>query len=135
MLAECPASLDSRPARCETLEVISTKHRFHGYGSLKFVYRNGQTVRGPLFAIKSVPNPKRRHYRFAVVVSRKVNKSAVLRNRIRRRLYETLRQMEDQVNGAQDIVLTVFQDGVLQEPQDKLRRELRKQLRQSGALK
>jgi ribonuclease P protein component len=60
--------------------MISRAHRFHGYNSLNFVYRNGQTVRGPLFAIKYTINPKRKSYRAAVVVSKKVNKSAVARN-------------------------------------------------------
>ncbi len=64
--------------------MISRKHRFHGYGSLKYVYKNGAAVRGPLFAIKFVENPKRDTYRLAVVISRKINKSAVARNRIRR---------------------------------------------------
>jgi ribonuclease P protein component len=114
--------------------MISTKHRFHGYGSLKYVYRHGRTVRGPLFAIKSVSNPRRQSYRFAVVVSRKVNKSAVARNRIRRRLYETLRQMESSIDGGQDIVLTVFQDSILQEPPANLSRQLKKQLKEAGLI-
>ncbi|MDB5160728.1 MAG: hypothetical protein JWO96_108 [Candidatus Saccharibacteria bacterium] len=114
--------------------MISRFHRFHGYGSLKYVYRNANTVRGPLFSIKSAPNPKRNTYRFAVVVSRKVNKSAVARNRIRRRFYEAMRSMEGQVNGAPDIVLTVFHDSVGQEDYPNLVRQLKKQLRQAGAL-
>ncbi len=74
--------------------MIAKAHRFHGYGSLNFVYKNGKTERGPLFAVKSILNPKRSEYRMAVVVSRKVNKSAVARNRIRRRLYEIVRSLE-----------------------------------------
>lgn len=87
-----------------------------------------------MFSIKSVYNPKRESYRFAVVVSRKVNKSAVKRNRIRRRLYEALREIENDINGPQDIVLTVFHDSVAEEDYSTLTKQLKKQLREAGIL-
>lgn len=68
------------------------------------------------------------------MVSRKVNKSAVARNRIRRRLYEAIRLMEDQISQPHDIVITVFQDGVLQEPFENLSRQLRRQLVLAGVI-
>ena len=114
--------------------MISTRHRFHGYSSLKYVYRHGHTVRGPLFAIKSVENPKRKSYRLAVVVSKKVNKSAVARNRMRRRLYEGVRALESDINKPVDIVLSVYNDAVLDEPWAKLNKQLQKQLSEAGAL-
>ena len=114
--------------------MISRQHRFHGYNSLRYVYRNGQTVRGPLFAIKSVLNDKRDNYRIAVVVSRKVNKSAVSRNRIRRRLYEIVRLLEPELIEPHDIVITVFHDSVLDEPHASLTRQVKKQFNQAGIL-
>jgi ribonuclease P protein component len=71
--------------------MISRSHRFHGYNSLRHVYRHGRMARGSQFAVKAALNPRRQTYRVAVVVSRKVNKSAVARNRMRRRLYELVR--------------------------------------------
>jgi len=115
--------------------MISRKHRFHGYGSLRFVYRNGSTVRGPLFAIKTMPNTKRTSYRLAVVVSRKVSKSAVSRNRIRRRLYETVRSLESSIVSPHDIVITVFHETLLDAPSKELTSQVRKQLRAAGVLK
>ena len=114
--------------------MISTRHRFHGYGSLKYVYRHGRTVRGPLFAVKSIDNPKRRSYRLAVVVSKKVNKSAVARNRIRRRLYEGVRLMQDDITNPADIVLTVYNEAVLNEPWDNLSKQLKKQFKEAGII-
>jgi ribonuclease P protein component len=114
--------------------MISSKNRFHGYGSLKRVYREGQIVRGPLFALKYRPNPQRQSYRLAVVVSRKVNKSAVVRNRIRRRLYETVRQMDNQITRPYDIVLTVFHDTVREESPDRLSKQVKKQLANAGII-
>lgn len=67
--------------------MIAREHRFHGHNSLSYVYRNGQNIRRPLCSLKFTQNPRRETYRAAVVVSKKVSKSAVVRNRIRRRVY------------------------------------------------
>lgn len=85
--------------------MISSIFRFHGHNSLRYVYGNGKAVRSQLFTIKHVPNSHRTHPRFSVVVSKKVIKSAVGRNRIRRRLYEYLRTNTDRLNGVHDIVI------------------------------
>ncbi|SRR6266568_5896378 len=90
--------------------MIHQTHRFHGHNSLRFVYQNGQTVRGPHSALRYVRNPRRKTYRVAVVVSRKVSKSAVVRNRIRRRIYETVRVQSPHIARAYDMVFTVFSD-------------------------
>lgn len=58
----------------------------------------------------------------AVVVSRKVHKSAVVRNRIRRRVYEVAREYEGQFQGAYDIVVTIFSDQVATMESVELRR-------------
>ena len=93
--------------------MIAKVHRFHGYNSLRNVYRRGKVARGALFAVKALDNPSRSNYRVAVVVSRKVNKSAVARNRIRRRLYEISRELAPQISQPHDIVITVFHSTVL----------------------
>lgn len=114
--------------------MISAKHRFHGYGSLKRVYQQGQTVRGQVFSIKYLPNPKRKDYRLAVVVSRKVHKSAVARNRIRRRIYEAVRLMEAEITEPHDIIISIYSDTLLDEPAKSLQRQLRQQLKKAGIL-
>ncbi len=93
--------------------MLTRTHRFHGYGSLNGVYRSGQMARGPLVSLRYGPrhNPKQ-PYRVAVVVSRKVSKSAVVRNRIRRRVYEAVRHQAATIPPATDLVFTVFSDQV-----------------------
>lgn len=49
----------------------------------------------------------RQDSRFAVVVSKKVHKSAVGRNRIRRRFYETIRHQLPRIRPGMDIVVIV----------------------------
>lgn len=110
--------------------MIARKHRFHGYGSLRYVYQHGQTVRGPICAMRFVTNPKREDYRLAVVVSKKVSKSAVKRNRIRRRLFEAMRLESDRFTAAYDIVITVFNDELLKLPSDDVRKMISAQLKQ-----
>ncbi|HVX58786.1 MAG TPA: ribonuclease P protein component [Candidatus Saccharimonadales bacterium] len=114
--------------------MISARHRFHGYGSLRRVYREGRVARGQFFAIKTLDNPRRKSYRLAVVVSRKVSKSAVARNRIRRRLYEVVRRFEPIILGPQDLVITVFNEQLLEESHQALESQVKKQLKQLGVL-
>jgi ribonuclease P protein component len=113
--------------------MINRRHRFHGYGSLRHVYNHGQLIRGPQFSVRVLANPKRDSYRLAVVVSRKVSKSAVTRNRLRRRLYEAVRQMETEV-GPVDIVINLFNDHLLAETLPNLSRQLKSQLKKAGAI-
>ncbi len=111
--------------------MISKLHRFHGHNSLNYVYRHGQTVRGPLTAVKYAKNDRRQTYRVAVVVSKKVHKSAVVRNRIRRRIYEQVRLVADRIDKPYDIVFTVFHDTVATMPADELANLVAAQLHQA----
>src|SRR5690606_39789348 len=79
-------------------------YRFHGPNSLRFVYRNGQTVHSHVCKVKYTPNPRRNDPRFAIVVSKKVHKSAVGRNRIRRRFYEAIRKHIPYMKRGVDVV-------------------------------
>ncbi len=87
--------------------MLSKKYRFHSRGGVKYVYRHGRTVRTPKLSLVFVEN-KRKFTRFAVVVSKKVEKSAVKRNLIRRRVYEVLRLNLDKIPKERDYVFVVF---------------------------
>ena len=95
--------------------MIARQHRFHGHNSLHFVYKHGISIRDHYLTLRIIENRRRSTYRAAVIVSRKVHKSAVRRNRIRRRLYETIRQYEPYLDKPYDIVVTVFNDQVAEE--------------------
>ena len=81
--------------------------RFHGHGSLRFLYKNADAYRSRFMTIKIVPNPHRKSSRFSVVVSKMVHKSAVGRNRIRRWLYEIIRNEIPEFRGVYDVALIV----------------------------
>ncbi|MES2876040.1 MAG: ribonuclease P protein component [Patescibacteria group bacterium] len=88
--------------------MLASRYRFHGHGSLRFVYAKGQVSRSKFFICKTTNNARRSEPRIAVVVSKKVMKSAVGRNRIRRRLYEAIRAEIPRLNVRSDIVFIVI---------------------------
>lgn len=101
--------------------MISVRHRFHGTNSLNFVYRRGQTLRSKYFSVKYVRNDRQDSYRLAVVVSRKVAKSAVVRNRIRRRLYELFRnEIAPNIDNI-DVVISVYDAQLADLPAEQLK--------------
>lgn len=115
--------------------MIGRINRFHGHNSLRHVYQRGRVVRSSLFAIRTLPNDRRQTYRAAVVVSKKVNKSAVVRNRIRRRMYEQVRLVGHQFNRPYDLVITVFSDNVATMPVQELTDGFQQQIRQAHLIK
>lgn len=112
--------------------MLAQKHRFHGHASLKYVYRNGAVSRSRLFMVRAVPNSRRVDPRCSVVVSKKVLKSAVGRNRIRRRVYHLLHARLAEFVGAQDVVVMVCTAEVALVPYEELMAQLYTQLTDVG---
>lgn len=100
--------------------MITRSHRFHGRGSLRRVYEHGKTVRSPRLGLKFMLNDRRKSFRVAVVVSKTISKSAVVRNRIRRRLYEAVRLQSPSINQPFDLIITTYQPDVETIPADEL---------------
>lgn len=115
--------------------MLAFKYRFHGHGSLRFVYAHGQAVRSRLMTVKYSRHPKRRSPRVAVVVSKKVYKGAVGRNRIRRRLYEIIRQELPKINTNQDIAVIVFSSEILITPHQELSASVKQLFASAGLYK
>lgn len=115
--------------------MIPFNNRFHGHSSLRYVYKNGKVIRSRLMTLKTTPNKHRKSSRFAVVISKKVLKSAVKRNRVRRRIYEYIRYQTPNLNGIYDIVLIISLSEVLSIPYDDLSDQLNQLFIQAGVLK
>lgn len=105
---------------CYNTAMLQQRYRFHGYGGLRYLYRHASAERSRLLTVKYVANRRRRMLRIAVVVSKKVHKSAVGRNRIRRRIYEILRQHVPHFTGVYDVALIITSSEVLATPHDEL---------------
>jgi ribonuclease P protein component len=104
--------------------MLSHKYRFHGHGSLRYLYRNGSTVRNRSILLKYCENKHRVNSRVAVVVGKKVAKSAVKRNRIRRRVFEIVRKHWAHIKPHHDISLTIFSAEFITLPADELEQQV-----------
>ena len=92
--------------------MLSKKYRFHSRGGVRYVYKKGKTIRCPKMSLVFLPNSKG-FTRVAVVVSKKVEKSAVGRNRIRRRIYEIIRLNMEYLPKKTDYIFVVFNKDVM----------------------
>ena len=115
--------------------MIAFTNRFHGHGSLRYVYQNGQAIRSRLITVKTIKNPHRKNSRIAVVVSKKVLKSAVGRNRIRRRVYEYIRTQIPNFDGVFDIVIIITSSELLTITYNEIILQLSQVLNQAGIVK
>lgn len=104
--------------------MLSHLHRFHGHGSLRYLYQHGAQVRSNAMSLRSLTNPNRVHARFAIIVSKKVYKSAVKRNRLRRRIYEVIRQELDHIKPSLDVAVTIQDPSLLLISHTDLRRHV-----------
>lgn len=99
--------------------MLNRKYRFHSRGGVRYVYQKGKTIRSPEMSLVFANNT-RGFTRMAVVVSKKVEKTAVKRNRIRRRVYEVLRLNFDNIPKERDYIFVVFSKKVLEMPFSEL---------------
>ena len=115
--------------------MIPSPFRFHGHNSLRYVYTNGKAVRSQPLTIKWVINTHRSKPRVSVVVSKKVLKSAIGRNRIRRRIYEYMRINMDKLNANYDIVVITTSPDLKDIPYSELSSQLDTLLDKAGVYK
>ena len=83
------------------------------------MYQKGKTVRSPRMSLVFMKNT-RGYTRFAVVVSKKVLKSAVGRNRIRRRVYEVIRLNIKSIPKGMDYLFVVYSKELKELPMKEL---------------
>lgn len=103
--------------------MLNKKYRFHSRGGVRFVFQKGKTVRTQKMSLTTLDN-ERGFTRVAVVVSKKVLKTAVGRNRIRRRVYEAIRQNFEDLPEKRDYIFTVFTKDVADMPYKDLEKIL-----------
>ena len=114
--------------------MLSHNHRFHRRNAINAAYKRGRKVKqGPFTAVISDSNID--HSRFAVVVSKKVDKRAVARNRIRRRVYEVVRKNLNRVESPFDVVISVYDVEVAKMPHDQLKSEIDSLMVHAGVFK
>ena len=87
--------------------MLSKRYRFHSRGGVRYTYQNGKSIRGSRISLVFAENARGKQ-RYAVVVSKKVLKSAVGRNRIRRRVYEAIRLEQAKIQKPVDCIFNIY---------------------------
>lgn len=111
--------------------MVSSTHRFHSPRDITVVYRKGVVFRAPKLTLRSRQN-NLGYYRVGVVVSKKVHKSAVVRNRIRRRIYEIVRTTIAP-DTPHDLVFYVFDASLAIAPYADIQQNVVKLIKSTGA--
>ncbi|MBR2586979.1 ribonuclease P protein component [Candidatus Saccharibacteria bacterium] len=110
--------------------MLNKKYRFHSRGGVKYVYRHGKTIRKPDCSLVFCNNERGRT-RVAVVVSKKVEKTAVGRNRLRRRVYEAVRVNFDKLKKPRDYIFVIYSKRLIGIPFEDLEKLLCSLLKES----
>ena len=110
--------------------MLNKKYRFHSRGGVNYTYQKGKTIRTQNLSLVHNVN-ERGFQRFAVVVSKKVLKSAVGRNRIRRRVYEAIRLELPNFPEKKDCIFIIYSKDIKTMPFDELRELIRKLLEEA----
>ncbi len=101
--------------------MLARINRFHGHNGVRRTYRLGRPARTNLATLHTLRNDKVKKTKVAVVVSRKVDKSAVKRNRIRRRIYELVRAELPRITTPTEMVFTIYSVETATMPAEKLK--------------
>lgn len=113
--------------------MLSRKFRFHSRGGVRSTYQNGNTIRDAKISLVFAVN-QRKKQRFAVVISKKVLKSAVGRNRIRRRVYEAIRLERPRIQQPVDCIFVIYNKDILKMPFRELRSLISNLLKEANIL-
>jgi ribonuclease P protein component len=113
--------------------MLAKRYRFHSRGGVRYTYQRGKTVRSAEVSLVFVENSRGKQ-RFGVVVSKKVLKSAVGRNRIRRRVYEVIRGELVKLKKPVDCIFVVYSKEIGNMPFEELQKSMQDLLRQAGLI-
>lgn len=87
------------------LAMLPRHARVHTRADIERVMRKGRTLSSPFFAVKIVSRGDGALPRFGFIVSNKISKRAVVRNRIKRRLREQMRRRQEYFAPGSDVIV------------------------------
>jgi ribonuclease P protein component len=100
---------------------------------ITLVREEGKLISGSLFGLLVKNLTEQKPSRFAFIVSTKISKKAVLRNRIKRQLRTALRQLLSQIKKGQ-ILLILAKKNLLERSQAEVSREVAEMLAKARVL-
>lgn len=89
--------------------MLPKSSRVHARADIERVMRKGRTFSSPFFAIKIIFSGTLAPPRFGFIVSNKISRRAVVRNRIKRRLREQIRRRQGLFAPGADVIVVARQ--------------------------
>ncbi|RLC31643.1 ribonuclease P protein component [Candidatus Woesebacteria bacterium] len=114
--------------------MLAKKHRLTGRSILEEVKKEGSLYQADSFGILVSKRTKDKPTRFAFIVSTKISKIAVERNKAKRRLREAVRQYIDKVDKGYDVVF-LTKKMTLERSSKDIAKEVGKVFKESGLIK
>lgn len=109
---------------------LSAKNRLSKKRDFDTVFKEGKAVKGSFLFIKIYENSKQLR-RFGFVISSKVSKKAVIRNKIRRELSDFVRLNMDKIRSGYDIIVLIKNGSA---SIDKLREDFKDTLKRAKVI-
>lgn len=110
--------------------MLKRKYRLRHRADIQRLYRSSHQAQTAAVTLKSHPNHLQ-HLRLAVVVSSKISKKAVVRNRIRRRVVGIIENYWEELTPGYDLVVIARRD-ISREPLLQLQEHLGQALHELG---
>jgi len=107
--------------------VLPKKYRLKKKKEFERVFKKGKAKKKDFLFIKFVKNDQNAT-RFGFVVSKKISKKAVVRNKVKRRLREAAREMLSEIKPGYDVVI-VAQKGIEKQDFFQIKNQLKQLLR------
>lgn len=97
--------------------MLKKENRLRHTKDIENVWKNGKTIAGKLVFLKIIKN-KKNISRFGFIVSSKISKKAVIRNKIKRQLREIIRHNLDKIKTGIDVTIIAKQEIINKEYQE-----------------
>lgn len=114
--------------------MLAKKYRFHRQNDVRRVYRDGNSARSNQLSLKYLKQKEPGEGRVAVVASKKVDKRAYVRNRIRRRVYEIIRRDWEEIEKGHDMVFMVYDKSLASMKHQELEELIKSLLKKANLL-
>lgn len=110
--------------------MLAAKYSLKGQKNFKQVKKLGKLYQAPLFGVTVVRKSKNETSRFGFVISKKVDKKAVNRNRVRRAMSEAVRRNVKYVEYGYDMIF-LAKKTMMRESTESIMKEVQKWIRET----
>ncbi len=91
--------------------MLNKQNRLLKDSDFKYLFSKGFYQSGPEMTLRYIET-KQKESRFGIVISSKVSKKAVLRNKVKRRLRDIIKKKHDKIKMGYDIVVILKKRGI-----------------------